>query len=127
MRALNNIGIPIVLVLVSFNQEAMSQSFSSDALYVEALGQGVLYSVNYDHRFAEHVGVRFGATYFTWSESGQEAARRYGPGGTKRSAAAGLVGVSHEDAVHGGGSGIDGEGIGSASRGSKRIGRQDAV
>ena len=73
MSALNRIGIPIVLVLVFFNHETMSQSFTSDALYVEALGQGVLYSVNYDHRFADHVGFRIGATYFTWSEYGQES------------------------------------------------------
>jgi len=39
--------------------------FSKSAIYVELLGQGLLYSVNYDYRFTPHFGVRAGFT--SWS------------------------------------------------------------
>jgi len=39
--------------------------FSRSAIYVEGLGQGILYSVNYDYRFTPHFGVRAGFT--SWS------------------------------------------------------------
>ncbi len=39
--------------------------FRRSAIYVEGLGQGILYSVNYDHRLTPHIGLRAGFT--SWS------------------------------------------------------------
>jgi len=39
--------------------------FCRSAIYVEVLGQGVLYSINYDYRLTPHIGLRAGFT--TWS------------------------------------------------------------
>lgn len=42
-----------------------TNTFIRNAIYVEGLGQGVLYSVNYDHLFTRHVDLRVGFT--SWS------------------------------------------------------------
>ena len=42
-----------------------SSSYSQNAVYFEGLGQGLLYSVNFDHRFAENFAVRAGFSHFT--------------------------------------------------------------
>lgn len=39
--------------------------FARSAIYVEVLGQGILYSVNYDHRISQHFSLRAG--YSHWS------------------------------------------------------------
>ena len=39
--------------------------FCPSAIYVEAGGQGILYSVNYDYRLTPHIGLRAGFT--SWS------------------------------------------------------------
>jgi hypothetical protein len=48
----------------SVAQEGATCSCPS-AIYVEALGQGILYSVNYDYRLTTHIGLRAGFT--SWS------------------------------------------------------------
>jgi len=56
------------LLLGAWTGTAVAQEeatrFSRNAIYVEVLGQGILYSVNYDHRFTPHIGLRAGFT--TW-------------------------------------------------------------
>lgn len=42
-----------------------STSFCPSAIYVEVLGQGVLYTVNYDHRLTQNISLRAGFT--SWS------------------------------------------------------------
>jgi hypothetical protein len=71
LSEMKRIGVVSMLLVLGLGSEALAQTFSPDAVYLEAFGQGLLYSVNYDHRFTEHVGARVGATYFRWSESGQ--------------------------------------------------------
>ncbi len=44
------------------------QDFSRNAIYVEGLGQGILYSINYDYRFTTDAGIRIGFT--RWSTGG---------------------------------------------------------
>jgi hypothetical protein len=40
-----------------------SNNFSRNAIYVEGLGQGVAYSVNYDYRIIRQVSIRAGFTF----------------------------------------------------------------
>ena len=41
------------------------ERFCPSAIYLEGLGQGILYSINYDHRLTPHFGLRAGFT--SWS------------------------------------------------------------
>ena len=45
--------------------EAFSPRFEPNSVYLEILGNGVLYSVNYDRRFTDHVGGRLGFMIFS--------------------------------------------------------------
>jgi hypothetical protein len=49
----------------ALGQSAESQ-YTEDCFYFELLGQGLLYSINYDHRFGEAVSGRVG--YTRWRE-----------------------------------------------------------
>jgi hypothetical protein len=42
-----------------------SSGYTPNGVYFEFLGQGLLYSVNFDHRFAENIAVRAGFSHFT--------------------------------------------------------------
>lgn len=42
---------------------------ASQSIYLEALGSGVLYSINYERMFTKAVGGRLGVTYFTADET----------------------------------------------------------
>jgi hypothetical protein len=42
-----------------------SSSYSQNAVYFEGLGQGLLYSVNVDHRFTENIAFRVGFSSFS--------------------------------------------------------------
>jgi hypothetical protein len=42
-----------------------SSGYTPNAVYCEVLGQGFLYSLNYDHRFSENIAVRVGFSRFT--------------------------------------------------------------
>ena len=42
-----------------------SSSYTQNAVYFEALGQGLLYSVNFDHRFTENIAFRVGFSSFS--------------------------------------------------------------
>jgi hypothetical protein len=56
----------------SIAQQEEATRFSRNAIYFEFLGQGFLYSINYDHRFTPHIGVRAGLSFwslpFLWSD-----------------------------------------------------------
>ncbi|MGB9591268.1 MAG: hypothetical protein ACPL1K_01985, partial [Candidatus Kryptoniota bacterium] len=41
------------------------ETFCRSAVYIEGLGQGMLYSINYDYRLARHISIRAGFT--RWS------------------------------------------------------------
>ena len=64
-------GMMLALGALAFSaQDAVSSTndFGADAkncLYVEALGQGMLYSVNYEYMFTPHVSGRIG--YANWA------------------------------------------------------------
>lgn len=68
---LSIIGLVLTLVLASAPARAQSTKdgdshFSRNAIYVEALGQGGIYSVNFDHRFTKEIGFRAGFTTWSW-------------------------------------------------------------
>ncbi len=46
--------------------QSAERQYTEDCLYFELLGQGLLYSINYDHRFGEAVSGRIG--YTCWRE-----------------------------------------------------------
>ena len=48
----------------SFSQPTIEE-YSRNCIYLELLGVGGLYSINYEHRFAEHVGGRVGFTSYS--------------------------------------------------------------
>jgi hypothetical protein len=57
-----------VLFVAAAHPAAVAQSssgYTQNAVYVEVLGQGFLYSVNFDHRFAENIAVRAGFSHFS--------------------------------------------------------------
>lgn len=62
----------LVLALVMFaaapGPAALAQpsaGYTSNGVYFEILGQGLLYSINFDHRFTENIAVRAGFSHFT--------------------------------------------------------------
>ncbi len=61
----------LMLMLVSVPARAHSAKeedsrFSRNAVYLELLGPGMLYSVNYDHRITKEIGFRVGFTTWAW-------------------------------------------------------------
>ena len=61
MRELTRFKMAILICLVFSSFQLISQS--KNALYLEALGNGVVYSINYDWRFSKSMnglGLRFG-------------------------------------------------------------------
>ena len=57
------ISIILSLLVIVLNYPAFSQS-KPNSIYLEFLGNGGLYSVNYDRLFSDDVGVRIGFMYF---------------------------------------------------------------
>lgn len=60
--------ILILLFLSAVVPEALAQtgsSYTQNAVYFEGLGQGLLYSVDFDHRFTENIAFRAGFSSFT--------------------------------------------------------------
>jgi hypothetical protein len=58
----------LTLLILVVAPEALAQPvspYTRNAVYFEGLGQGLLYSVNFDHRFAESIAVRVGVSRFT--------------------------------------------------------------
>lgn len=49
-----------VLFLFGMSNQAQSQNYSQNSIYFEALGNGILYTLNYDHKFNDHFGARGG-------------------------------------------------------------------
>jgi len=56
--------ISLVAFIIIFNNILLSQS-QPNSLYFEALGNGGLYSVNYDRLFSENLGFRIGFSYLS--------------------------------------------------------------
>ncbi len=54
-------SIPLSVASVKSNS---SDQFSHNAIFLEAFGPRILYSINYDHRFARDLSVRVG--YSSW-------------------------------------------------------------
>ena len=58
--------IAVLTMIVLLSGAAMAQSpASSNSVYFEALGNGLFYSVNYDHLFTGSFGGRVGASYIS--------------------------------------------------------------
>lgn len=52
-------------------QEALSKSssdFARNSIFLEILGNGLLYSINYDHKIFDHLSARIGGMYLGVSE-----------------------------------------------------------
>ncbi|NBC27868.1 MAG: hypothetical protein GVY08_13470 [Bacteroidetes bacterium] len=49
-----------LLSVILIPKHATAQNYSSNSVYVELLGNGFFYSINYDHRFTNHFGGRMG-------------------------------------------------------------------
>ena len=70
MRIFNRIKVRVILVIVlpfvgglSFAQQDSTQApseFSRNTIFLELLGNAGLYSINYEHRFIEQLGLRIG-------------------------------------------------------------------
>lgn len=43
--------------------------FARNSVFVELLGNGILYTLNYDHKFFDHVSARIGGTFISLSGS----------------------------------------------------------
>lgn len=64
MRKLFSIIIATILFSIIFTpQKASAQNYSSNSVYLELLGNGLFYSINYDHRFSNHWGGRIGLMF----------------------------------------------------------------
>lgn len=50
-----------------FALEEKALSYSKNAIYFEGFGQGLLYSINYDYRLRQNLGVRFGISHWSLS------------------------------------------------------------
>ncbi|MGM0545609.1 MAG: hypothetical protein ACQEST_02710 [Bacteroidota bacterium] len=48
------------LFLFGMPNQAQGQSYSQNSVYFEALGNGIIYTVNYDRKFTDHFGARGG-------------------------------------------------------------------
>ena len=69
------VGVCVLFLLMTGTMSAVAQMhdeesileppFAHNAIYVELLGQGLLYSINYDFRFSDHVSLRAG--FSSWS------------------------------------------------------------
>ncbi len=56
-------------MIATLSCTAVAQSPTSrNSIYVELLGNGLLYSANYDHLFTEAIGMRVGVGYFPYHE-----------------------------------------------------------
>ena len=64
--------IALALLLCAFAPPAAAQStddiYSRNAVYLELGGQGIFYTVNYEHRFAKFFACRAGFTHFTLTD-----------------------------------------------------------
>jgi hypothetical protein len=64
-----------VRILEDQGTQEEATRFCPSAIYFEVLGQGILYSINYDHRLSSHFGFRVGFTkwlippsYYFWRD-----------------------------------------------------------
>jgi hypothetical protein len=49
-----------ILSIIVIPKQVKGQNYSPNSVYVELLGNGFFYSINYDHRFTNNFGGRFG-------------------------------------------------------------------
>ena len=76
----NRISVIAIVVAISWGiatpnaqaQEALSRSrdlnFARNSIFLEILGNGLLYSLNYDHKIFNHLSARIGGMYLGVSE-----------------------------------------------------------
>jgi hypothetical protein len=57
-------AVLIFLILINFHPSYAQRLLAPNSIYLELLGNGLLYSVNYDRMFNENFGARIGVTYF---------------------------------------------------------------
>ena len=50
-------------------QRSSSKDFARNSIYLEILGNGLLYSLNYDHKIFDHLSARIGGMYLGVNES----------------------------------------------------------
>ena len=65
--------IAVLTMIMLLSSAAIAQSpTSSNSVYLELLGNGLFYSINYDHLFTESFGGRVGAGYISpaWVSTG---------------------------------------------------------
>jgi hypothetical protein len=64
---MSKIAVVLVLLVAAVHPVAVAQSssYTQNAIYFEGMGQGLLYSVNFDHRFTEEFAARIGVSHFT--------------------------------------------------------------
>lgn len=62
-------SLAVLSMIAALSCTAVAQSPTSrNSIYVELLGNGLLYSCNYDHLFTESFGMRVGVGYFPYHE-----------------------------------------------------------
>jgi hypothetical protein len=63
------IEIIILILFFTFTFKLLAQdkvsSYNRNAIYVEGLGSGIAYSINYEYRITERIGLRAG--FSSWS------------------------------------------------------------
>lgn len=52
--------LSVLVAALGFTTPTAAQSYSQNSVYVELLGNGIFYSVNYDRRFSNHFSGRAG-------------------------------------------------------------------
>ena len=63
----------ITFCVFFFTETVSSQVKVPNSVYIEVLGNGGFYSVNYDRLFCNYFGVRVGASYIHLGDAGQYA------------------------------------------------------
>ncbi|MGB9773590.1 MAG: hypothetical protein ACP5JH_09620 [Bacteroidota bacterium] len=61
-------ALTVLVLLGAVTRSTVAQQerpFRRNAVYIEGLGQGILYSINYEHRLTPHISLRAGFTH--WS------------------------------------------------------------
>lgn len=65
--------ILVAVCMLSFTKDTTGQVKAPNSVYLEVLGNGGFYSVNYDRLFCNYFGVRVGCSYILLSEKAQMA------------------------------------------------------
>jgi hypothetical protein len=63
--------ILVVVCMLSFTKDTTAQVKAPNSVYLEVLGNGGFYSLNYDRLFCNYFGVRIGGSYVHLGDIGQ--------------------------------------------------------